>query len=34
MFESAELGHSIDKQTYQEQEPALRTALLLRDLRG
>lgn len=28
MFESAELGHSIDKQTYQEQAPALRTALL------
>jgi polyphosphate:AMP phosphotransferase len=27
MFESAELGHEIDKQTYKEQVPALRAAL-------
>ena len=28
MFESAELGHAIDKETYAKEEPALRTALL------
>ena len=28
MFESAELGHRIDKETYQREEPALREALL------
>jgi polyphosphate:AMP phosphotransferase len=28
MFESAELGHSIDKQTYDQEVPALREALL------
>jgi AMP-polyphosphate phosphotransferase len=28
MFESAELGHSIDKQTYRNEVPALREALL------
>lgn len=28
MFESAELGHKIDKKTYKEQVPALREALL------
>jgi len=28
MFESAELGHKIDKETYQREEPALREALL------
>jgi AMP-polyphosphate phosphotransferase len=29
MFEAAELGHRIDKQTYKEQLPALRESLLL-----
>jgi polyphosphate:AMP phosphotransferase len=28
MFESAELGHRIDKETYEREEPALREALL------
>jgi polyphosphate kinase 2 (PPK2 family) len=28
MFESAELGHTIDKATFREQEPVLRSALL------
>ena len=28
MFESAELGHKIDKSTYEKEEPALREALL------
>ena len=28
MFESAELGHSIDKDTYRQREPELREALL------
>jgi polyphosphate:AMP phosphotransferase len=28
MFEAAELGHEVDKQTYREQEPELRQALL------
>ena len=28
MFESAELGHAIDKETYDREEPALREALL------
>jgi polyphosphate:AMP phosphotransferase len=28
MFESAELGHTIDKETYAKEEPALREALL------
>ncbi|HEY3444805.1 MAG TPA: polyphosphate:AMP phosphotransferase [Myxococcales bacterium] len=28
MFESAELGHRVDKQTWNEEEPALRSALL------
>ncbi len=28
MFESAELGHKIDKETYKSEEPALREALL------
>src|SRR3982751_3036490 len=28
MFESAELGHSIDKERYAAEEPALREALL------
>ena len=28
MFESAELGHSIDKDTYRKREPELREALL------
>jgi polyphosphate:AMP phosphotransferase len=28
MFESAELGHKVDKKTYKEQEPKLREALL------
>ena len=28
MFESAEIGHSIDKQTYDAEVPALRQALL------
>ena len=28
MFESAELGHSIDKATYEREEPRLREALL------
>jgi AMP-polyphosphate phosphotransferase len=29
MFEAAELGHEVDKDTYNEQEPRLREALLL-----
>ena len=28
MFESAELGHEIDKERYEAEVPALRTALL------
>src|SRR5512140_1166763 len=28
MFESAELGHTIDKETYAKEEPVLREALL------
>ncbi|MCU0974582.1 MAG: hypothetical protein MUF80_11615 [Burkholderiales bacterium] len=28
MFESAELGHRVDKTTYKEEEPKLREALL------
>ncbi|MDB4987639.1 MAG: UDP-galactose-lipid carrier transferase [Myxococcaceae bacterium] len=28
MFEAAELGHAVDKETYQREEPALRQALL------
>ena len=28
MFESAELGHQVDKKTYEAEEPELRTALL------
>jgi hypothetical protein len=28
MFESAELGHKIDKETFREEEPKLRAALL------
>ena len=28
MFESAELGHKIDKERYHEEEPKLRSALL------
>src|SRR6266542_1348836 len=28
MFENAELGHTLDKETYQREEPALRAALL------
>ena len=28
MFESAELGHTIDKERYAREEPALREALL------
>jgi len=28
MFESAEIGHSIDKETFEAEEPALREALL------
>ena len=28
MFESAELGHKISKNTFREEEPSLRAALL------
>ena len=28
MFESAELGHAVDKETYEAEVPALREALL------
>jgi len=28
MFESAELGHKIDKETYEKEEPELRESLL------
>jgi len=28
MFESAEIGNRIDKETYQKEEPLLRAALL------
>ena len=28
MFESAELGHKVDKATYEQEAPALREALL------